>query len=144
MTAPAVLPNFEEAVARHRAGDVGSALEVYRQLLCHHVSDGLLLQLIGVALHQQGRAAEALRWLGRAMLMLGPQPLLLHHAGEAAGASGDVMRAVVAHRSAVAGQPDLVKVASRWPCCCARPVLAKRRVATGALPWRRIRRCRAR
>jgi len=42
--------------------------------------------------------------------MLGPQPLLLHHAGEAAWASGDVVRAIAAHRGAVAGQPDLVEI----------------------------------
>ncbi|MBM3546915.1 MAG: hypothetical protein FJX54_08175 [Alphaproteobacteria bacterium] len=102
------LPTFESVAARHRAGDAASALRGYAQLLCHHAAEGLLLQLIGVAFHQLGHPAEALRWLKRALSVVGPEPVLMHNFGESAWAVGDTAAAIAAYRLALAGQPDLV------------------------------------
>jgi protein O-GlcNAc transferase len=109
MTGAAALPEFEAATAHHRAGDVVLALRAYGRLLCQNASDGLLLHLIGVALHQLGHASEALRWLGRAGTVLGPEPLLLHNLGESARAVGDVERALGAYRRALTAQPELAE-----------------------------------
>lgn len=108
MTGAHTVLTFEEATARHRSGDLPVALRAYAQLLCEHVSEGLLPHLLGVVLHQLGRPHEACRWLTRATAILGADPTLQHNLGEAAWAAGDARRALAAYASALARQPDLI------------------------------------
>ena len=107
MTGSAPL-SFEEAAARHRAGDLHAALHGYARLLCEHVSEGLLPHLLGVVLHQLGHAREAERWLLRAAAILGPDPTLQHNLGEASWAAGNVRTALAAYQRALSHQPDLI------------------------------------
>jgi predicted O-linked N-acetylglucosamine transferase (SPINDLY family) len=99
---------FEQATARHRAGDPESALPLYRRLAVLRPAEGLVLHLFGVALHRIGHAPAALRLLLRAEAMLGPEPLLAHNLGEAAWAAGDRTRALRAYATALTRQPELV------------------------------------
>lgn len=108
MTGRAPILSFEEAAARHRAGDLHAALHGYARLLCEHVSEGLLPHLLGVVLHQLGHARDAERWLIRAGAILGPDPTLLHNLGEASWAAGNARTALAAYERALSRQPDLI------------------------------------
>lgn len=108
MTGTAPVLSFEEATAKHRAGDLHAALHAYARLLCEHVSEGLLPHLLGVVLHQLGHARDAQRWLVRAAAILGPEPTLQHNLGEAAWVAGDARTALTAYGRALARQPDLI------------------------------------
>ncbi len=108
MTGTAPILTFEEAAARHRAGDLHAALHGYARLLCEHVAEGLLPHLLGVVLHQLGHARDAERWLIRAAAILGPDPTLHHNLGEASWAAGNVRTALAAYERALSHQPDLI------------------------------------
>lgn len=108
MTGTARVLSFEEATARHRSGDLRTALQAYARLLCEHASEGLLPHLLGVVLHQLGHARDAQRWLLRAGAILGPDPTLQHNLGEAAWAAGDIKEALAAYGRALARQPELI------------------------------------
>ncbi len=108
MTGAARILTFEEATARHRSGDLSTALLAYARLLCEHASEGLLPHLLGVVLHQLGHARDAERWLIRAGAILGPDPTLQHNLGEAAWAAGNIQGALAAYGRALVRQPDLI------------------------------------
>ena len=100
---------FEEAVRLHRTGDTSRALDIYTQLICLHASEGLLLHLIGVSLHQLGQSASGLRWLRRAAAIVGSDPLLQHNLGEAAWAAGRGDLATRAYRAVLEQQTDFIE-----------------------------------
>ncbi|MSP49961.1 MAG: tetratricopeptide repeat protein [Alphaproteobacteria bacterium] len=102
-------PTLEDAVRRHRGGDLPGALDAYARLACVNPAEGLLVHLVGVSLHQLGHSAAGLRWLLRATALADADALLLHNLGEAARASGDVGRADRAYRGALRRTPDFVE-----------------------------------
>ncbi len=102
MTSPGdILAN---ALRHHQAGDFSQAERLYRTLLAtdpHHVD---ALHLLGLALYQQGDAAQAVEWMQRAVA-LRPQVEYLSNLGTALLRLGRMDDAVQALRHAIAVAP---------------------------------------
>ena len=64
---PATHTLFQSAQRQHLAGDLAAAEALYRQHLAAHSGDATGQHWLGCVLHQQGRDAEALPWLQRAV-----------------------------------------------------------------------------
>jgi predicted O-linked N-acetylglucosamine transferase (SPINDLY family) len=58
---------FSQAVARHQAGDLAGAEQLYRQVLQGAPTHYAVLHMLGVTLGQQGRPAEALPLIEKAL-----------------------------------------------------------------------------
>jgi tetratricopeptide (TPR) repeat protein len=72
---------LQEALGRHRNGDLAGAIAAYRQLLAASPTDADALNLLGVALHQSGERAGAIECLRLAVKSRRKDPALHYNLG---------------------------------------------------------------
>ena len=132
---------LREGAARHAAGDLAGAEQLYRQVLRRDPQDGNAHNLLGVLARQRGDAAGALRHTGRALAAAPEQPAFLANRGAALAEAGRLPEAVAALRAALARRPeDAVTLRNLGQALCAlgdapaalAPLEAAARLAPGA------------
>jgi len=94
---------LREAVAHHQAGEVARAEALYRAVLRARRDEVNALHLLGVALRQQGRLAEALKHLDRAVALRPDNALFRANRGAALADAGRLAEAVedLTHAAAI-------------------------------------------
>ncbi len=88
---------LEAALAAHQAGDFANAATGYRAHLAAHPKDAAVLHLLGVLQHQQGRSAEGLVAIDRALALRGDiAPIHANRAAALAalGRDGEALAAI--------------------------------------------------
>ncbi|MGH6660917.1 MAG: tetratricopeptide repeat protein, partial [Rhodospirillales bacterium] len=85
---PDATADVAAALALHRAGRVGDAERLYRQVLEGEPGNAEALHLLGVAALQQGRAEEAVDLIGEAAKRRKQDPQVQNNLGEAYRALG--------------------------------------------------------
>jgi predicted O-linked N-acetylglucosamine transferase (SPINDLY family) len=98
---------FELGVAHHRAGRVGEAVGLYRQILEVDPTHAEAMLMMGIASQQMGRPGEAVEWIGRAIAVDPTNPGYYVNFGNALRSAGDMKGAVAAYRNAIGIQPAL-------------------------------------
>ncbi len=93
------------ALDRHRAGDLKTATEFYRDIL-HDVSEQApehveALHMLGVAATQNGAPDEAAQLIGRAIALDASKPRYHYHLGEALRVRGEFEPALASYHRAV-------------------------------------------
>lgn len=96
----------QEAVKLHQSGDVAAAAAAYRELLVRDPRNAQLLNLLGVATLQAGKAPAAVDLLRQAVRIQSNVPDFHDNLGSALRASGQPAPAVEAHRKAIEIKPD--------------------------------------
>lgn len=99
-------PTFEDAVRRHRDGDLDGAEAAYRAILGRDPGHAGATHLLGVAHHQRGRHEAAVELIGRAIAMAPDRATYRNNLGVALKALGRLDEAVVAYREALRLDPD--------------------------------------
>ncbi|MCL2457580.1 MAG: tetratricopeptide repeat protein [Desulfobulbus sp.] len=92
---------FQQAAAMHQAGQIDKAVEHYRQILAATPDFPEALHLLGVGLYQQGKAQEALRTIGEAILRAPDQPDFYSNFGEICKEINEPILAFFAYRQAL-------------------------------------------
>ena len=98
---------LEEAVAHHGAGRLDQAEKLYRQARATHPRHFDVLHLSGTLALQQGRHAEAIDWLGRALQLNNRSGVCAMRLAVAQSCVGQLAEAEKNLRLAVRRQPDL-------------------------------------
>jgi len=136
---------LEQAVARHRAGQLGEAAAGYREVLQLHPDQPDALHLLGLLCHQQGQPAEAAELLGRAIAAR-PQVPAYHLARAVAlRAAGNPNAAIAEFRETIRLDPGVaeahhqlgnaLKAAGRFPEATASLREAARRAPENPIIW---------
>jgi len=101
---------FQTATEHHRAGRLGQAEPLYRQVLAQEPNHADALNQLGYLLYQTGRYQEALHLIGRAID--GDPSIAEYHnnLGLALAALDLTDRAIAAYRQAAALNPDLPEI----------------------------------
>jgi predicted O-linked N-acetylglucosamine transferase (SPINDLY family) len=94
------------ALEHHRAGRLGDAENIYRQVLAVDVDNFDALHLLGVAGIQSGRPTDGIRYISRALAQQPANAEAHNNLGEAYRAQGDLAHAVVAFEQAIALRPE--------------------------------------
>ena len=97
------------AVGAHSAGRLREAIAGYEALLRHTPDDAHVLQLLGVALAQSGRCADAVGFLVRSLELKPDRPSVLLNLAQALhtlGRSGFSSRDLTRKPTASAQRPD--------------------------------------
>ena len=94
------------AIAMHQNGDVGSASEMYRQILATTPDQVDALHFLGVAEHQRGRPQRALELMGRAAELAPHHPDIHVNRGNVLKLLGRTDEAEAAYRRALELRPD--------------------------------------
>jgi tetratricopeptide (TPR) repeat protein len=97
---------FADAFARHHAGDLPGAEQLYRAMLGDQPGHVDALHLLGVLLHQAGRHAEALDFIVRSLALV-PSAAAYTNQGSVLHALGRLDAALASHEEAVRHAPDL-------------------------------------
>jgi tetratricopeptide (TPR) repeat protein len=97
---------FTAALARHHAGDLPGAEQLYRTLLGDQPGHADALHLLGVLLHQTGRHEEALDLLTRSLALV-PAAAAYTNQGSVLRALGRLDAALASHDAALRYAPDL-------------------------------------
>ena len=105
---------FDQAITRHRAGDLPGAEQLYRQLVQTAPGHFGPLQALGVLCAQQGRSSEALEYL-EASLRLNPG------AADAQFNYGKVLKGLGRPEEAVAAFTKALAARARLSGCPHRP-----------------------
>ncbi len=103
-SAPALL---EEGLRHHRAGDLGRAEALYREVLRGQPEHAEALHLLGVVAHQVGRHALAVKLIGRAIQVAGAEARFHNALGMALAGLGKLGEAAAAYRRALELRPEL-------------------------------------
>jgi predicted TPR repeat methyltransferase len=111
--AGAIGPEFETAVAHHRAGRLTEAEAIYRALLARGADDRRVLQNLGILCWRQGRRDEALGLYERALAAAPGDPDLNAWLGGALFSLKRYDRAELHLRRAYARRPDEVRLMLR-------------------------------
>jgi predicted TPR repeat methyltransferase len=97
---------LQAGAARHAAGDLAGAEQLYRQVLKRRPQDANAHNLLGVLARQRGDAAGALRHTERALAQQPEEPVFLANRGAALAEAGRLTEAVIALRAALARRPE--------------------------------------
>ncbi|MBT6119254.1 MAG: tetratricopeptide repeat protein, partial [Rhodospirillaceae bacterium] len=97
---------FAQALALHRAGRLADAAAAYRGVLAASPDHGDALHYLGLLAHQSDDDEEAIRLIGRAIEVAGPDPLRHYNLGEAYRAHGQPVEAARCYRATLAADPD--------------------------------------
>ena len=108
---------LERAREHHRAGRLEAATSCYRRALGAEPADVDALIGLADALEALGRNAEAIEWLGQALVRSPDSGLLHGRIADAFHAQGDLPRAIEAYRRAVATGANIAGV--WWGLGCA-------------------------
>lgn len=107
---------LEQAVQRHRAGNLPQAIASYRRVLAERPHDPDALHMLGVALAQIGRAAEAVPLIRLALQSYPDQGMVHFNLGNAFAAMGRHAEALIAYQRAAelaADRPEAHAAACR-------------------------------
>lgn len=104
---------YEQAVARHRAGDLTGAEGLYRQVLAAAPGSFVAHQMLGVLCAQQGRNGEARDLIGAALALKPDAPDALFNLGRVLKNDGDLDGAIAHFGRALALRPgyDAARIA---------------------------------
>jgi tetratricopeptide (TPR) repeat protein len=97
---------FADALARHHAGDLTGAEQLYRALLGDQPLHADALHLLGVLLHQTGRHEEALECIARSLALV-PSAAAYTNQGSVLRVLGRLDAALSSHAEASRLAPDL-------------------------------------
>lgn len=104
-----IVASFAQALRLHQAGDLAKAEDLYRRVLAGDAQHSDALHMLGVAAYQQGRGAEALETIGRA-IATNPRIAAYHsNLGHVLKQLGRLEAAVVAYEAAIRLQPSLAE-----------------------------------
>jgi predicted O-linked N-acetylglucosamine transferase (SPINDLY family) len=98
---------FALGLARHRAGDLGQAEQLYRQVLEREPLHAEALHFLGIIAHQTGDHARALDWLTRSVALQPGNVLFLNNLAAVHTHLGQLAEAVACYRRLVVLQPDV-------------------------------------
>jgi protein O-GlcNAc transferase len=108
MMAPSTQQIFDQAVAQHRAGRRGEALELYRQVISKQPDHVAALRLLGSLESEAGRPDVALDLINRA-IAASPADAECHITlGRILGTSGRSQQAIAAYTRAIQLRPESV------------------------------------
>jgi tetratricopeptide (TPR) repeat protein len=93
-----------------QAGRLQEAEVVYRQILCADPDNVDATHLFGVLAHQASRHDLAIDWIGRALRLGGPQPVMLNNLGEAYRAAGQPTEASACYHQALGLAPGVAQL----------------------------------
>jgi Flp pilus assembly protein TadD len=96
---------IQTALAKHQAGELIVAEQMYRQLLLVMSNDAGILNLLGVALFQQNKLSEAKEELCKAIKLNSSDPSFYFNLGIVAKAQGDSRQAEESYRNALKLKP---------------------------------------
>jgi protein O-GlcNAc transferase len=96
---------MSRATQHHRAGELDEAKALYREILKFQPGHADALHLYGLACHQQGDHAAAVRHIRKAVERVPDQPVLRNNLGDAMLRSGDLAGAIVQLQRALALRP---------------------------------------
>lgn len=99
---------LNQGLAAHQAGDLQSALALYRQALAADQRCADAIHLIGVIAYQTGDPFTAIDVIGRAIALDDRNPAAHSNLGEALRATGALDRAAACHARAVELDPNFV------------------------------------
>ncbi len=102
-------PALQQAIARHRAGDLGSAAQLYRQLIDNDPNNADAYQLLGVLAQQMGKPDLALQLLESALRLQPQHATALANLSVLLRARGDSVEATAKAHAAVAANPNLTE-----------------------------------
>jgi Flp pilus assembly protein TadD len=97
---------IQAALAKHQAGELIVAEQMYRQLLSVMSNDAGILNLLGVALFQQNKLSEAKVELLKAINLNRSDPSFYFNLGIVAKAQGDSRQAEESYRNAIKLKPS--------------------------------------
>lgn len=100
---------LQQAIARHRAGDLGSAAQLYRQLIDSDPNNADAYQLLGVLAQQMGKSDLALQLLETAIRLQPRHAAALANLSILLRARGDNVAALAKAGAAVAANPNLAE-----------------------------------
>jgi tetratricopeptide (TPR) repeat protein len=103
------MPSLKQALDLHRAGDLPAAERAYRAVLQSQPRQPDALSLLGVVLEAQGKAAEAVGFIRKAVALDPKAALFRLHLGNALLAAGQPVEAAVELRAATRMQPSLAE-----------------------------------
>lgn len=107
MSATPRSPTLQQAIARHRAGDLGTAAQLYRQLIDADPDNAEAYQLLGVLAQQMGKPDLALQLLETAIQLQPRHAAALANLSILLRARGDNAAALAKAEAAVAADPTL-------------------------------------
>ena len=100
---------LQHGLRQHQAGALDKALTAYRYVLSHQPEQADALHLLGILAYQQGRYAEAVESIGRAIRQHHDRAPYHGNLGLALGALGRVEEAASAYRQAVKLDPTYLE-----------------------------------
>lgn len=101
--------NLERAIEAHRAGRLGEAEGIYRQILAREPGNVDALHLLGVIALEMGKLDVAIELIGRAVAVKPEFAQGHYNLGNAFLKSGQAEKAAGAYRRAIELKPDFVK-----------------------------------
>lgn len=107
MAALTIQQAYELAAQQHRAGRLGPAESMYRQILSYQPDHADALSMLGLVACQQGNFAEALELTSRAAALHPASAIHHFNLGIVCAEAGKLDDSSAAYRRAVALQPDL-------------------------------------
>lgn len=100
---------LQQAIARHRAGDLGSAAQLYRQLIDKDPNNADAYQLLGVLAQQMGKPDLALQLLETAIRLQPQHATALANLSVLLRARGELVEATAKARAAVTADSKLAE-----------------------------------
>ena len=105
-----VSDRLRNALACHQAGDVGTAVRLYREVISTNPRQAVALHHLGLIAHQQGRSNEAVEFLVRALASDDGDVACWTNLGNIYHESGRLVEAVHAYRRAIRFAPEHVRL----------------------------------
>ncbi len=99
----------DSAIARHKAGDLAGAAQLYRAALAADAGDAVAHNLLGMVFQQQGNHRAALAEIERAIAIKPDYPQAFNNRGIVRQATGQIGQAIEDYRRAIALMPDFAK-----------------------------------
>ncbi|SON55168.1 Vi polysaccharide export protein VexE [Hartmannibacter diazotrophicus] len=109
---------FDDALARHREGELEKAIESYRALLVLKPADPHVMQLLGVALFQRGDQAAGLLHLQRAYALSADDPTIAGNFAKALQSAGKTSDAIPILRRLLRTSADHQHLKERLATIC--------------------------
>ena len=101
-----VTPDFAQALARHRAGQLQQAETIYRAVLDRDPHHADALHLLGLIASENGKHQTAAMLIVRAIQLRGPEPVYCANLGVALSREGKFEQAIACYRQALQGNPS--------------------------------------
>ena len=109
-TSQTEVASLQQAVAHHRAGDLERAIQAYRQVLAARPRDADALHMLGVALAQTGRPADALPFIQGALEIYPNNAMVHQNLGNTLKALQRLPEALACYRRASELAPERIEI----------------------------------